>query len=265
MSAQNNNNKMPVMFIGHGSPMNALAQNDYTLALGNIASKLSQTPKAILCISAHWLTEGTYITSTDTPKIIYDFYGFPDELYQVKYPAKGSQAAAIKIHSLIESTNIKFDNGEWGLDHGSWSVLKHIYPNANIPVLQLSIDIRQPAEYHFKLGQQLRVLRENGILIIGSGNVVHNLRNFSWKETEHPFDWALEFDSWIKQQLENKNYSALVNEYHNTPVGKLSIPTLDHYLPLLYIVGASDEHDKLEFIYEKIQNGSIAMRSFSLG
>lgn len=250
------------MFIGHGSPMNALAQNDYTLALDNIASNISLTPKAILCISAHWLTQGTYITSTDNPKTIYDFYGFPDELYKVQYPAKGSETMAVKIRSLIKGTNIQFDNGEWGLDHGAWSVLKHIYPEANIPVLQLSIDINQPAEHHLKLGQQLRILRENGVLIVGSGNVVHNLRNFSWKETEHPFDWAVEFDSWIKLQLENKNYSALATHYNSTESGKLSVPSLDHYLPLLYVVGASDEQDHLKFIYEKIQNGSIAMRSF---
>lgn len=264
MSPQNKS-RMPVMFIGHGSPMNALAQNDYTLALGNIASNLSQTPKAILCISAHWLTEGTYITNTDDPKTIYDFYGFPDELYAVKYPAKGSQAIATKIQSLVESTQIKSDSGKWGLDHGSWSVLLHIYPKAEIPVLQLSIDIRQPADYHLKLGQQLRVLRDNGILILGSGNVVHNLRNFSWKETEAPFDWAVEFDAWIKQQLESKNYAALATEYNKTEIGKLSVPSLDHYLPMLYVVGASDDNDQLKFIYEKIQNGSIAMRSFSLG
>jgi 4,5-DOPA dioxygenase extradiol len=262
--SEQNNTRMPVLFIGHGSPMNALAKNDYTETLNKLASTIAK-PKAILMVSAHWLTEGTFITSTDTPKMIYDFYGFPDELYQVKYPAVGSQAAALKIHTLMDHTTVKFDNGEWGLDHGTWSVLKHLYPNADIPVLQLSIDMTKPAEYHLKLGHELQRLRDEGILIIGSGNVVHNLRNFSWKETETPFDWAIEFDTWIKEQIENKNYLALAKDYNKTIAGQKSVPSLDHYLPLLYIVGASDEKDKLSFIYEKIQNGSIAMRSFQLG
>jgi 4,5-DOPA dioxygenase extradiol len=254
-------NKMPTVFIGHGSPMNALAHNDYTQALNALGEKLP-TAKALIVVSAHWLTEGTFVTSTDTPKIIYDFGGFPDELYQVQYPAIGSQIAAIKINHLIEHTRIQFDNGEWGLDHGAWSVLKHLYPKANIPVLQLSLDRTQPPEYHFELGRQLQVLRDEGFLIIGSGNIVHNLRNFSWKETDTPYEWAVAFDNWSKTQIESRDYSALIHDYNKTTYGKMSVPSLDHYLPMLYVLGASQASDKLSFIYEKIQNGSIAMRSF---
>lgn len=255
---------MPVLFIGHGSPMNALAQNEYSMALASVGNSIP-TPKAILCISAHWETEGTFITSTDKPKLIYDFSGFPDELYKVAYPAPGSQFAALKINSLIEGFRIQFDNGAWGLDHGAWSIFKHMYPDANIPILQLSMDATQPPEYHLKLAQELAKLREEGILIVGSGNVVHNLRNFSWKEAEKPFDWAVEFDAWSKQQIENRNFDALARDYNKTKAGQMSVPSLDHYLPLLYAVGASRENDELNFIYEKIQNGSIAMRSFKLG
>ena len=259
-----NTQPMPVLFIGHGSPMNILDTNKFTKALGGVRKSIP-TPKAILCISAHWQTKGTYVTSTDTPKIIYDFYGFPEELYKATYPAKGSQFAALKIHNLLEDTKVQFDNGAWGLDHGSWSILKHLYPEADIPVLQLSIDTNLTPDSHFKLGQQLKKLRNEGILIIGSGNIVHNLRNFSWNETETPFDWAIEFDRWVKQQLDSRNFHALISDYAKSTAGSLSIPTLEHYLPLLYTLGASHESDPLNYIYEEIHNGSIAMRSFMIG
>ena len=250
---------MPVLFVGHGSPMNALAKNDYTEALDALGKSLP-TPKAVLSISAHWLTNGTFITSTQTPKQIYDFNGFPDELYQVKYPAKGSPEIAAKIQKLIP-VEIKADDGEWGLDHGTWSVLQHLYPKANVPVLQLSLDMQKPPEYHLQLGEQLRVLRDEGILIVASGNIVHNLRAFSWTENDEIFPWALEFDTWVKEQIETRNFKALAQDYNKTPAGKMSVPSLDHYLPLLYILGASRPEDKLSFFYEKIQNSSIAMRS----
>lgn len=255
-----NLNTMPVLFVGHGSPMNAIAKNDYTDAL-NALGKSIPKPKAVLSISAHWLTKGTYITSTSTPKQIYDFYGFPDELYHLKYPAKGSAETAEKIQMLLPELEIKPDLGQWGLDHGTWSVLQHLYPKADIPVIQLSIDASRSPEYHLHLGEQLRLLREEGILIVGSGNVVHNLRNFSWTENAEIFPWAAEFDQWVKTQIEARNFKALVEDFNKTPVGKMSVPSLDHYLPLLYIVGASRSDNRLNFFYEKIQNSSIAMRS----
>lgn len=254
-------NTMPVVFIGHGSPMNALADNEYTKSLNQLGQYLPR-PQAILVVSAHWLTEGSFITSTEQPKVIYDFYGFPEKLYQVHYPAQGSVAAAIKIHSLVENTRLRFDNGEWGLDHGSWSILKHIYPAADIPVLQLSLDIRKSTEEHFQLAQELQKLRELGILIIGSGNVVHNLREISWQENAPAFSWADEFDSWVKQRLEARDFKSLISGFRESPSGQLSVPTLDHYLPMLYTIGASRPEDRLSFIYNQIQNASISMLSF---
>lgn len=252
---------MPVVFIGHGSPMNAIANNSYTETLNKFGASLPK-PKAILCISAHWLTEGTFITNTAQPKIIYDFYGFPEDLYKVKYPAMGSPEAALFISQTIENTNIKFDNGQWGLDHGTWSVLKHMYPQADIPVLQLSIDTNLNGEGHFKLGQELAKLRQHGFLILGSGNIVHNLRQISWNENEPSFDWAVSFDTWFKDNLKKRQFDEITSKYLNHPNGKQSVPTTEHYFPALYIAGASAAGDELKFITEEIQNGSISMTSF---
>lgn len=252
---------MPVVFIGHGSPMNAIAQNSYTEILENFGATLER-PKAILCISAHWLTEGTFITSTAQPKIIYDFHGFPDDLYKVQYPAPGSPDAALFVRHSLENTDVKFDNGQWGLDHGTWSVLKHMFPKADIPVLQLSIDINLNGEGHFKLGRELAKLREQGFLIIGSGNIVHNLRQISWNENETPFEWSVAFDTWFKDHLKKRQFDDISSKYLNHPNGKQSVPTPEHYFPALYIAGASAENDELKFITEEIQNGSISMTSF---
>ncbi len=260
-SSEPNPKTMPILFIGHGTPMNAIAKNDYTETLNLLGASLP-APKAILTISAHWLTNGTFITSTDTPKIIYDFYGFPDELYKVTYPAPGSEKMALEIQKSLTETEIQLDNGSWGFDHGTWSVLKHLFPKAEVPVLQLSIDIRKSPENHLNLGHQLARLREQGILIVASGNIVHNLRSFSWRETDDVYPWAEEFDSWVKKQLLERNFAALATEYNKTEAGRMSVPSLDHYLPLLHIAGASRKEDKLRFVYEKIQNASIAMRSF---
>jgi 4,5-DOPA dioxygenase extradiol len=252
---------MPVVFIGHGSPMNAIAQNSYTEILKNFGATLER-PKAILCISAHWLTEGTFITSTANPKIIYDFYGFPEDLYKVQYPAPGSPDAALFVQHSIENTNIKFDNGQWGLDHGTWSVLKHMFPKADIPVLQLSLDINLNAQGHFKLGHELSKLREQGFLIVGSGNIVHNLRRISWNENETPFEWAVSFDNWFKDNLKKRHFDDITSKYLQQTHGKQSVPTPEHYFPALYIAGASAPTDQLSFITEEIQNGSISMTSF---
>ena len=241
--------------------MNAIEDNSYTQSLRKLGERLPR-PKAILCISAHWQTKGTFVTSTDTPKQIYDFYGFPEELYNVKYKAVGSSVAALKIHSVIENFKIDFDNGQWGLDHGTWCVLQHLYPKADIPVLQLSLNVNLTPQEHFNLGRELNKLRELGIMIIGSGNIVHNLRTISWNENETPLAWAAEFDNWFKTNLINKNIDALINNFHDSPSGLKSIPTLEHYLPALYVLAAASPLDKLNITYEQIQNASISMLSF---
>lgn len=255
------NTLMPVIFLGHGSPMNALAENDYSKSL-NLLGQSLPTPKAILCISAHWQTEGSFVTSTDSPRQIYDFYGFPRELNQLKYPAKGSSFAAIKIRSLIEGTSIGFDNGQWGIDHGTWSVLIHLYPTASIPVLQLSMDLKLSPEQHYEFAKELVKLRQEGFLIVGSGNIVHNLWKIGWADDAPPHPWALSFDSWFKEKLSASDDQSLVKDFKTAPGGVESVPTLEHYLPALYVLAARTPQDKLTYIYEGIQNSSISMRSF---
>lgn len=252
---------MPVLFIGHGSPMNAIAENDYTRCLNNIAKTLP-TPNAILCISAHWMSEGTWITHMAHPRTIHDFFGFPKQLFDVQYPAPGAPKIAEEIQSLVKNYRINLDDEMWGLDHGTWSVLRHLYPQANIPVLQLSISMPQPPEYHFALGQALRPLRNKGILILGSGNIVHNLKLIRWEEDANPYSWAEEFDLWVKAKLEQRDFDALIQNATSTESGRLSIPTPDHWFPLLYVIGASDAQDTLRFEFEGIQNASISMRTF---
>lgn len=254
--------RAPVYFIGHGSPMNALAENAYTRALNRMQA-IYPNPRAILCISAHWMTEGTWVTHMPKPKTIHDFYGFPQALFDVQYPAPGDPALAEMIAKTVARPNVHLDDEMWGLDHGTWSVLRHMYPKADIPVLQLSLYMSQPPEYHFQLGTRLRELRGHGVLIVGSGNIVHNLRQIRWEENAEPFDWAVEFDEWAKARLVERNYPALMNEYNRFEAGKLSVPTPDHYYPLLYTLGAADENDDLSFEYEEMQNGSISMRSLS--
>lgn len=256
--------RTPLFFIGHGSPMNALADNSFTQSLKSMRTHCP-SPKAILCISAHWMTEGSWVTAMPKPKTIHDFYGFPEELFNVQYPAPGSPEIAEHISKTILDPKIHTDNEMWGLDHGAWSVLKHIYPEAQIPVLQLSLHMEMPPEYHFKMGQQLRPLRDQGILIVGSGNIVHNLRVIKWGADPEPYDWAIEFDQWSKEKLEARDFRAFVTDFHKSEAGKKSVPTNEHYFPLLYVLGASDENDQLHFDFEGIQNASISMRTFSLG
>jgi len=254
----------PVLFIGHGSPMNAIADNSFTQTLSKLG-KLYPAPKAILCISAHWMTEGTWITRMPRPKTIHDFYGFPDELFQIQYPAPGDPEIADLISTTIHEPKISPDNETWGLDHGTWSVLRHIFPNADVPVLQLSLNMEQQAQYHYELGKQLRTLRDQGILIVGSGNVVHNLRKISWESDAEPFDWAIEFDDWIRAKLQSRDFDSIINGFNKSEAGKLSVPTSEHFLPLLYILGASYEEDKLKFEFQGIQNGSISMLTVRFG
>lgn len=257
----NTTSKMPVLFIGHGSPMNAIANNDYTRALSTLSHHLPP-PKAILMISAHWMTRGSYVTAMAKPPTIHDFGGFPDALYQIQYPAKGNPEIAKEIIAQITSPHIGADEKEWGLDHGAWSVLRHVYPKADIPVIQLSLDMTKPAEYHYELGEKLKFLRNQGVLIIGSGNITHNLRIFDWSEDAPLLSWAVEFDQWVSEKLKAKDFHPLVSEYLKNKNGTIAQPTPDHYYPMLYVLGAVDENDKLDFIYEGIQNASISMRSF---
>ncbi len=261
---QRKTEKMPVLFIGHGSPMNAIIDNPYTQALNRLGQTFPR-PTAILVISAHWMSEGTWVTEMPKPKTIHDFYGFPQALFDIQYPAPGSPELAQLVQDTVIDPKVNLDTEMWGLDHGTWAVLRHMYPKADIPVVQLSIYMEQPPEYHVKVGQQLAKLRERGVLILGSGNLVHNLRQIRWEAGAAPHDWALEFDEWLKQKLENRDFDSVLNKFHETEAGRLSIPTMEHYYPIHYVLGAADKTDKLSFVYEELQNGSISMRSVQLG
>lgn len=264
LEKKNKGIRLPVLFLGHGSPMNAIAENNFTRALGALGKRIPR-PEAILCVSAHWMTEGSWITHMDRPKTIHDFYGFPQPLFDVQYPAPGRPDIAEAIQQEILSPKLNLDHEMWGLDHGTWSVLKHMYPAADIPVMQLSIYMEQPAEYHFKLGQALRTLRDKGILIVSSGNIVHNLRRIRWEEDAKPYDWALEFDSWVKDKLISRDFTALQKDALKSEAGRLSVPTPDHWYPFLYTIGASEANDEMKFEYEEMQNASISMRCVSFG
>lgn len=254
--------RMPVLFLGHGSPMNAISDNAFTRTLAGLGRRLPK-PRAILCVSAHWMSEGTWVTGMSRPRTIHDFYGFPEELFAIQYPAPGDPEVARQVASTVTDPKVNLDREMWGLDHGTWAVLRHMYPEAQTPVLQLSVYIEQPAEYHYQVGQQLRALRDQGVLIVGSGNIVHNLRRIQWEENAKPYDWAIEFDEWVKRKLEVRDFQAFRRDLTCSEAGKLSVPTPDHFYPLLYVLGASDAEDELRFEYEEIQNGSISMRCLS--
>lgn len=253
--------KMPILFFGHGSPMNAIEKNEFTTSLDKLAESLPN-PIAILMISAHWETQGTMVTGMSQPKTIHDFYGFPKELFNVEYTAPGDPRLAEYISASSSDPEIAIDRNQWGLDHGTWVILKHIFPKANIPVIQLSLNRNLSLKDHFELGKKLSFLRKQGVMIMGSGNIVHNIREINWEIHASPHDWAIEFDGWVKEKLINRAYEPLVFAARNSQSGKLSIPTLDHYLPLLYIVGASELSDSIYFFHEGFQNSSMSMRSF---
>jgi 4,5-DOPA dioxygenase extradiol len=255
---------MPVVFFGHGSPMNAIQDNAYTRMLSSFATKIP-LPKSILCISAHWMTEGTWVTHMKNPRTIHDFFGFPETLFKVQYSALGSPKIAELVRDTVPDPKIQLDDELWGLDHGTWSVLRHIFPKAEIPVLQLSLNIAQPFSYHYDLGARLSKLRDEGVLIVGSGNIVHNLRKIQWEENSVAYPWAIEFDNWSKEKILAHDHAALVYEALEFDAGRLSIPTADHYLPLLYILGATSKDEAAHFEFEEIQNASISMRSVSFG
>jgi len=258
-----NINKFPAVFIGHGSPMNILADNPFTRDMINLRQLLPE-PKAILVISAHWLTRGTYVTSGDHPAQIYDFFGFPHNLYNYKYKPRGSS----EIADLIIETagkNIIFADPERGIDHAAWAVLKHIFPEQTIPVLELSLDIEKEPLYHYELGKKLASLRQNGVLVIGSGNIIHNLSAIDFNDKAIPFGWAREFDMFVKNSIEKKQFNTLINYDKLGFLSRKAIPFNDHYLPMLYTLGMTGDNDEIRFVHESIQNGSISMRSFIAG
>ncbi len=258
--------RMPSIFIGHGSPMNAIADNAFTQHLRQLGERLER-PKAVLVVSAHWLTRGdSFVSTTSKPATIHDFGGFPEELFAVDYPAPGAPAAALATIDQVKSVKVHEDH-EMGLDHGAWSILKHIFPQAEVPVFQLSIDWGRSTAYHYALAQELRGLRSKGVLILGSGNVVHNLGQLNWQEGEKakPYDWAVEFDHFVQENVTSGNHLALVNYSALGAAAQLAQPTNDHYLPLLYTLGASDKGALLTEIYTGMDMGSISMRSFLLG
>jgi 4,5-DOPA dioxygenase extradiol len=255
---------MPALFIGHGSPMNAIEDNVYSRAWREAAETIPR-PKAILCISAHWETEGTFVTAMAQPKTIHDFYGFPDALYRVRYPAPGSPELAERVRSLAGSTAVRLDDGySWGLDHGAWSVLRRMYPGADIPTVQLSLDRTQHPLFHYELGRELFALREEGVLVVGSGNIVHNLRLLQWDAVE-PFPWAAEFDHTAAELIRAGEHDQLVAYQALGEAARLSIPTNEHYLPLLYTLALQQAGEPVSFFAEGLPLGSISMRSVRIG
>jgi 4,5-DOPA dioxygenase extradiol len=261
--------RMPVLFLGHGSPMNAIEDNEYRRswqALGAEFGKSLPRPKLVLCISAHWLTHGWLLTGMAQPKTIHDFGGFPRELFEQQYPAPGAPEAAAEISSAIKQPPVGVDEDEWGLDHGTWSVLKPMFPDAEIPVVQLSMDYARPPAEHFALGQQLKTLRDRGVLIVGSGNIVHNLRAMRWgAPAGQAYDWAVEFDRVTKDKVDQGDLRALADFQALGQVAQLAHPTYDHYLPLLYAAGAADPGEPVRYFNESYQGASISMRSIVWG
>ena len=249
---------MPAIFFGHGNPLNALRRNTYTESWAAIGHSLPR-PQAILCISAHWYVSGTAVTAMPAPRTIHDFGGFPRELYQVQYPAPGSPELAMRVRDLLAPISVGLDQN-WGLDHGTWSVLCHVFPGADIPVVQLSMDETQPAEFHYQLAQRLAPLRDEGILVIGSGNIVHNLHTYAWGQHEvEPFDWAVRFEKQARTFLSKDQENQLVNYESLGRDALLSVPTPEHYLPLVYILGLKQRNEKVSFPVEGFDGGSISM------
>ena len=261
---QEREQKMPAMFIGHGSPMNGIRDNAYSQGWVNMAKSLD-APSAVLVISAHWLTRGTHVTAMQNPPTIHDFGGFPDELFQVQYPAPGSPELAKEIQKEIRTTEVGLDH-EWGLDHGAWTVVRHMFPDAKIPVLQLSIDYHKPAQYHYNLAQQLANLRKKGVLIIGSGNMIHNLRMLDWQNLDNQFgfDWALDLNEKFIEIINKKEHHKLFNIDELGAAAKLAIPTPDHYYPLLYSLGLQNGNDETEIFNNELVAGAISMTSVKI-
>jgi len=253
--------RMPVLFIGHGSPMNAIEDNEFSRTWLELAATIP-APQAVLCISAHWETQDTAVTAMEQPRTIHDFYGFPRELNEMAYPAKGSKELVALVKKQVKSINVVEDRN-WGLDHGSWSVLCRMYPQANIPVVQLSLNREFQADFHYRLGQELAPLRDEGILILGSGNMVHNLRLISWDGAA--FDWAEEYDNKLRGWILAGEHDAVIHYEQHGKAALLSVNSQEHYLPLLYVLGAQQPGDEVTFYNDKVTMGSISMRCVRIG
>ncbi len=251
--------KMPVLFIGHGSPMNAIEENQYVEEWKALKTRIPK-PEAILSVSAHWFTSGTKIMTSEEPKTIYDMYGFPEELYKIVYNAKGSPKIANKARELI-SREVEIDNS-WGYDHGTWSVLHRIYPVADIPVIQLSVDAHAPASEHYRIGQELKALREQGVLIFGSGNVVHNLARVNWDMENEGYEWAETFDQYIFDHIQERKHEKVIDYKEAGSPATLAFTTIDHFAPLLYVLGASDKEDTITTFNKACVLGSLSMTSY---
>ena len=257
-------NRMPAIFFGHGNPMNALADNAYTQAWREIGARIPR-PNAILCVSAHWYLPGTAVTAMPSPRTIHDFGGFPPELYQVAYPAPGDPAFAKRVQTLLAPLNVELDQ-RWGLDHGTWSVLVHAFPQADIPVVQLSIDETKSPAFHYELGEKLSTLRDEGVFVIGSGNIVHNLEAYSWgRHASEAFDWTARFEVRVRELLLAGKHEPLTAYETLGPDALLAVPTPEHYLPLLYVLGASTPGDPMSFPVHGVDGGSISMLSVQIG
>ena len=255
---------LPAIFFGHGNPMNAVMTNDYTEAWQRVGRETPR-PRGIVSISAHWFVPGTGVTISTAPRTIHDFGGFPRELYEVQYPAAGDPALARRVQALLAPLPVLLDDS-WGLDHGTWSVLKHVYPAADIPIVQLSIDETRPPAFHYDIGRRLAPLREEGVLIVGSGNLVHNLHAYAWGgHVPDPYDWAVRFETAARGLLLSGDHQPLVDYESLGREARLSIPTPDHYLPLLYVIGTRQTGDAISFPVEGVDGGSISMLAVSVG
>lgn len=258
---------MPTLFIGHGSPMNAIEENEFSQKWKALSESLP-LPSAIVSISAHWETKGTYVTATPQPDTIYDFYGFPDELYKQVYPAKGDPELAKEITDTVKNNLVREDT-RWGLDHGTWSVLKHLFPQANIPVIQISLNRNMTPQQHVEIAKELAFLRTKGVLVIGSGNMIHNLQMLKVKgndfNAEYGYDWALELNEILKKRISDKDVQSLIEYQSLHRYARLAIPTLEHYLPMLYILGMMQHNEEIKFFNDKVIAGALNMTSFTVG
>ena len=257
---------MPVLFLGHGSPMNAIEENQFVTGFRNIGKDIPR-PNAVICVSAHWETSGTFVTAMEKPRTIHDFSGFPEELFAVQYPAPGRPELAKEIKNTIKKTNVGLDE-KWGLDHGCWSVLKHLYPDADVPILQISLDYNQTAKYHYELAKELSSFRTKGVLIIGSGNMVHNLGMVAWDKlssTEYGYDWAIEANERMKRFILNGDHQSLINYQSQGRSIDLAVPTPEHFLPLLYALALKEENENVSLFNDKCVAGSLSMTSLKIG
>lgn len=257
--------KMPVLFLGHGSPMNAIEENEFVTGFRNIGKDIPK-PKAIIVISAHWETRGTFVTAMDKPRTIHDFGGFPQALFDVQYPAPGNPELAKETKDIIKKTEVGLDQ-RWGLDHGAWSVVKHLYPKADVPIIQMSIDYTQNAQYHYELAKELAMLRKKGVLIVGSGNMVHNLGMIAWDKLNadsYGFDWAIEANEKMKQYILSGDHKQLINYHSHGKAWELAIPSPEHYLPLIYTLALKEDNEKITLFNDKPVAGSLTMTSVKI-